>query len=347
MGEGFEKGVGRSLEWREERPRNFLLQAPENVSSSEKIELADLSSSFDLDNRRYTYGVREGRPFFTVIFRGELPSDFTEEEQDSFIWKPAEIEGHNKSFYILRYGNAPEVKLEREEWMDLDPEHHIAWRREEDESVEVDKLNAADLAEYLEDKKAVFYTGAGLSRENVPAMKEMCGELGIDGDSDIDDFARLAVREPGKLLARMKVVRDKMSGSQPTRGHKALAEVAKKLQCQILTENIDLLHERSGVRPVHVSKEEINARVQPWMLRQVDAVITVGLSADDRGLLALYKHYNPKGRIIAINTQRPEYLGKGDALVEGDAQEVLVELEKSISTWHVEMGSGQEFGLAQ
>lgn len=332
MGEGFEKRLGSFGERREERPQNFLLQAPEDVSNTEKIELADLSSSFDLNNRRYTYGVREGRPFFTVIFRDELPSELTEEEQNSCIWKPAEIEGNNRSFYILRYGNAPEVKLEQEVWMDLDPEHHIAWRREGDENIEVEKMNVADLAGYLEDKKAVFYTGAGLSRESVSAMKEMCEELGIDGDSDIDDFARLAVREPEKLLERMQGVRDKMSGSQPTRGHRALAEIARKLRCQILTENIDLLHERSGVRPVHVSKEEINLKVQSWMLRQVDAVITVGLSVDDRGLLALYKHYNPKGKIIAINMKWPEYLRKGDALVEGDAQEVLVELQKTIST---------------
>jgi NAD-dependent deacetylase len=74
----------------------------------------------------------------------------------------------------------------------------------------------------------------------------------------------------------------------------------------------------------------IRDEINPLWLKDVDIIVCVGLSRDDRGFLAWYKKNNPQGKIIAINQEQPSYLGNEDYLLKGNLQKLVPELEKNI-----------------
>lgn len=75
---------------------------------------------------------------------------------------------------------------------------------------------------------------------------------------------------------------------------------------------------------------EPKLKEQGFYFKDIDAVVCVGLSHDDRGLLAFYKQHNPAGVIIAIDLKQPNYLGEEDILVMGNLQEIVPKLAKKL-----------------
>ncbi len=165
----------------------------------------------------------------------------------------------------------------------------------------------------------------------MPVMTDWQKAMGINLKQDVDDFLLRAVRDPDTNLIALEEFRKKAANLPPTPAHEAIAKLAQKFNGQILTENTDLLHERSGVRALHISGQWLRENVQEEWLKDIDAIVTVGLSADDRGFLAWYKQHNPNGKIIAVNPEQPNYLGTNDAFVAGDAQEILPAIEQQIT----------------
>ncbi|MBU4370185.1 hypothetical protein KKG58_05585, partial [Patescibacteria group bacterium] len=102
----------------------------------------------------------------------------------------------------------------------------------------------------------------------------------------------------------------------------------KKLKSRIFTENIDHLQEKAGIKTDHISGPWLRKNIQEDWLKQIDAVITIGLSYDDRGFLAWYKKNNPDGKIISIDLNQSSYLGNEDALLKGNLQEVMPQIEE-------------------
>ena len=94
----------------------------------------------------------------------------------------------------------------------------------------------------------------------------------------------------------------------------------------LLTENLDSLHEQTGIMPYRLSKHENKDAIHPDDLQKIDFVVCVGLSHDDRGFLAWYKKHHPQGRIVALDLKAPSYLGDEDYLLEGDLQQTCLEL---------------------
>ena len=84
--------------------------------------------------------------------------------------------------------------------------------------------------------------------------------------------------------------------SPPTEAHKALKKLAIFKNTKIVTENLDCLHEYSGILPYRINAEQLREEVGGYQLSQIDYIICVGLSYDDRGFLGWYnKCNNPKG----------------------------------------------------
>lgn len=52
-------------------------------------------------------------------------------------------------------------------------------------------------------------------------------------------------------------------------------------------------------------------------------IITVGLKADDSGLLHRYRELNPNGKFVALNISPPPYMDETDLYLEGDVQQTL------------------------
>lgn len=194
------------------------------------------------------------------------------------------------------------------------------------------EITPDNLVEYLKSKRILFYTGAGVSKESgVHDMEELKTMLQIDQSQACDGFLKIAANDPKKAAALWEQFTHVAHNNQPTPAHIAMAEIAKQLQCKIFTENVDALHEKTGIQALRPTGDWLKEHIQKEWLRDIDIVITAGLSTDDRGFLAWYKQNNPNGKILAINLEKPRYLGDEDFLLKGDAQEILPAIEKRLS----------------
>lgn len=195
------------------------------------------------------------------------------------------------------------------------------------------KIDAKKLAEIIKGKRIIFYTGAGISiPAGIPGMDEITSGLGIDTDQEVDEFTHRAATNPEAIMSRWEDFVNKMANAEPTKAHKALTEIAEKVGCQILTANIDILHEQAGIKVVHTSGQWQNLGIRPEWLKDIDFVVAIGLSGDVKGFLGWYVENNPGGKIIGANItdQPPEYLGDQDYFLQGDVQETLPELAEEI-----------------
>jgi len=190
------------------------------------------------------------------------------------------------------------------------------------------KATFEELASLVKHKKVVFYTGAGLSAQaNVPTMSEL--EQSLEMRNGTLHLLKALIMRPGKMAeAFASFCRGAIYG-EPTAAHRALTALAEKKQAAVITENVDLLQQRAGIAPLFSWSDELHS-VTHKELQAVEVMICVGLSHDDRGLLAWYKHHNPQGIIVAIDFNKPSYLSNYDYLYQRDLQEALVMLEQAL-----------------
>lgn len=193
-------------------------------------------------------------------------------------------------------------------------------------------IKVARLIEILKNKRVLFYTGAGISiASGVPDMAQLEKNLGIEMSEKIDGFLENAISDPKGVINSWEEFTKRAFQKPATPAHQSLSALAQKLKAKIFTENVDNLQERAGVKAIHLTGPWLKENIKPEWLKDIDAVITIGLSYDDRGFLGWYKENNPNGKIIAVNLNQPSYLGKEDFLLKEDCQEAIPELEKNFS----------------
>ena len=180
-----------------------------------------------------------------------------------------------------------------------------------------------ELCHLLLAKRVIFYTGAGISANaGVSTMAGLKASLGLN-QQVVDNLTRAVLREGDKSLLPWKSFCESMFNAEPTKAHVALARIALAKNVLIFTENIDYLHERSGIMPVRPTKQTVLNNIEPNDLKQLDAIICIGLSRDDKGFLAYYKMHHPKGMIVAIDLSLPSYLSEDDCFLGGDLQKIV------------------------
>lgn len=185
----------------------------------------------------------------------------------------------------------------------------------------------SDVAKRIRDKRCVFYTGAGISASVVPTMAPLMKRLQLQECKDKEKFLitlQHALKNPASYIQPMADFYQACLYGEPTAAHLAIRDIVLKMKWSLLTENLDLLHQRSGIKPLHHEGSHwLKSNVSEADLKQIDYVITVGLAGDESGFLGWYKTANPQGIIIAFNLQKPNYLGDDDLLVAGDVQQLL------------------------
>jgi NAD-dependent SIR2 family protein deacetylase len=195
-----------------------------------------------------------------------------------------------------------------------------------------EEIKISQLVDILKNKKVLFYTGAGIGvASGVYDMEQLKEALGIDmsgEQGEIDNFLKKAIINPESVIDSWEKFIKAAFDGPPTPAHQSLGRLAQKLKSQIFTENIDHLQEKTGIKAIHLTGPWLKENIQPEWLKDIDIIVTIGLSYDDRGFLAWYKENNPKGKIVAINLNQPSYLGDEDFLLKGDCQEILPALEK-------------------
>ncbi len=110
-------------------------------------------------------------------------------------------------------------------------------------------------------KRLVILSGAGISAESgIRTFRDMNG---LWEEYDVMEVASIEAwhKNPELLLRFYNDRRKQMISSQPNRGHLLLAGLEKTFNVQIITQNVDDLHERAGSSHVlHLHGELTKAR---------------------------------------------------------------------------------------
>ncbi len=110
-------------------------------------------------------------------------------------------------------------------------------------------------------KKLVVLTGAGMSSES--GIRTFRDSGGLWEEYDVTEVATYEawMRNRELVLRFYNERRRQLEGSEPNAGHRGLADLEKHFDVQIITQNIDNLHERAGSRKVlHLHGELTKAR---------------------------------------------------------------------------------------
>lgn len=107
----------------------------------------------------------------------------------------------------------------------------------------------------------VALTGAGISRES--GLKTFRDEDGLWEGYDIEDVCTpmAFAQHPQRVLDFYNFRRAEVAKAEPNAAHFALVELSKTYKVDIITQNIDDLHERAGSKNVlHIHGEIFKAR---------------------------------------------------------------------------------------
>lgn len=138
-------------------------------------------------------------------------------------------------------------------------------------------------------KKLVVLSGAGMSAES--GLKTFRDMGGLWETYRVEDVATPEAweRNPQLVLDFYNERRRQAFNAEPHRGHRALAELEACFDVQIITQNVDALHEKAGsshVLHLHGELSKVRSVIHPELIydRGGDAVMWGDL-ADDGGQL--------------------------------------------------------------
>lgn len=294
---------------------NPYLQAPQIVTTQEIEHVADRDKSLD-----FTWYF-SGAAFNCIYHQGKAGFALT------VLTLPAGHEAMFKSvtqdgvsLYAYTRGEMTGTLPVPELYRQPKADYHVAKPRCFKQLPQTQTITLSVLAQYITEHTVIFYTGAGLSiASGVPSMAQLEAALHIERVNRELNITTL-LSHSAEILENIKKFCDAARDARPSVGHHAITSLAQKKRCAVFTENVDGLHQKSGILPLMV---EPALKQDASFFKDIDAIICIGLSHDDRGLLALYKEYNPTGVIISLDLQQPNYLGQEDMLLLGDAQEIL------------------------
>lgn len=190
------------------------------------------------------------------------------------------------------------------------------------------RMSCRKLNEIIETRKIIFYTGAGISAEVIPTMNNLMQRLKISKELNKSDnlprYIDDVIANPKKYAEILRDFFDRCENAQPTTAHVQLAKCAKRFGHLLVTENLDQLHQKTGIElTVFGGRDEYSQNSQiEEAIWESDFIVTIGLNSDESGFLKFYKRKNPKGVIISVNLSSTNYLSDNDFFVEGDIQKI-------------------------
>ena len=133
-------------------------------------------------------------------------------------------------------------------------------------------------------KKIVVLTGAGVSAES--GLRTFRDSDGLWEGYNIEDVAtpRAWKKDPQLVLEFYNYRRKNVLDAQPNAAHIGLAELEKKFDVHIITQNIDDLHERAGsTKVLHLHGEIFKMRSDrnEEMIYDIRGDINIGDKAED------------------------------------------------------------------
>jgi NAD-dependent deacetylase len=104
-----------------------------------------------------------------------------------------------------------------------------------------------------ESRRVAVFTGAGISTESgIPDFRSPGGMWSRHTPVQFDDFVRSEAARREAWRQKLESSRD-MTHAEPNRGHRAVEKLVRDGKVQwVITQNIDGLHQRSGVPPEQI-----------------------------------------------------------------------------------------------
>lgn len=137
--------------------------------------------------------------------------------------------------------------------------------------------------------KLVILTGAGMSAES--GIKTFRDSDGLWENYRIEDVCtpEALERNPELVINFYNERRKQLYSAQPNAGHKGLAELEKYFDVQIITQNIDDLHERAGSKKVlhlHGELKKVRSSKNPNLIYDLDGwELKPGTRGEDGSML--------------------------------------------------------------
>jgi NAD-dependent deacetylase len=121
-------------------------------------------------------------------------------------------------------------------------------------------------------KKLVFLTGAGISAES--GIRTFRDSGGLWEDHNVTDVASPEgwMRNRELVLEFYNERRRQLEKSQPNAGHKGIAELEKYFDVEVITQNVDDLHERVGsskVLHLHGELTKVRSTEDPFLVYDI------------------------------------------------------------------------------
>ena len=166
-------------------------------------------------------------------------------------------------------------------------------------------------------KAIVVLTGAGISAES--GLRTFRDSDGLWEDHSIEEIATFDAwrRDPEKVLRFYDERREQIINSSPNLAHKALAKLDQKFHVNIITQNIDDLHQRAGSSSVlHLHGEIRKSRSTSDPLKTYDVKgsrIKIGDLCEDGSQLR--PHVVWFGESVPMLEQAIEITKKADLLI--------------------------------
>jgi len=305
-----------------------ILQSPPFINKEalkEKIKETELSMTWCFsENSLLSFFYRNQNVYMKIILDNTMVNKLTGSARSKFLRKK-----NNQLLWRFSAGNktTKKQKSEAKEIEDIQDIPLIPLRT----TTNPKEITIQELTELIKNKKCCFYTGAGISAGIVPTMNELDVVLfyRLPNKETIVQALEKIVANPQTYLKHMKAFYKACLEGAPSAAHKTIAKIAIEKDWCVLTENIDLLHEHSGIKPTH--RGHLFTDIDADDLKQLDIILAIGLSEDQSNFLNWYKQHNPQGIIVGINMNDVCYLSDQDYIVKRDIQETLVELAKLTS----------------
>ncbi len=263
--------------------------------------------------------------YYEIIFYDQIPECLHEKTKKLFIQ-----DNHKENRYIHTYCyvHPKQIKIneinENYTWKKGLDYNYVAAERRILKNQHPKTISLAKLKKIFKKKTTLIYTGAGISAASgVPTMHQLVQLMNLGAREGFIESLDQLLDNPEKLIRIIYAFHTACFESKPTKAHWALARLVKSKQTQLLTENLDFLQEATGVIPYRPNGDYLSKQVDPASLREIDYIICIGLSFDDKGFLGWYKKNHPKGKIISIDLISPSYLGDEDYFLKGDLQKIV------------------------
>lgn len=122
-------------------------------------------------------------------------------------------------------------------------------------------------------KKIVILTGAGMSQES--GISTFRDDDGLWKKHRFEDLASPQAwhSKPGLVMEFYNARRKQLFEVEPNAGHKALVNLEAKYEVQIVTQNVDDLHERAGsshVLHLHGELKKVRSTKDPSLIYELD-----------------------------------------------------------------------------